>query len=83
MSKAPDLRSDQSGQALVEFVLLTVITLSVAMVVMNFVRKNAPDLINKPWGTLTGMIECGTWTACKPGLHPSSLERVLSYKPTD
>lgn len=74
---------NQSGQAVVEFVLLFVISVSVTLLAVRFLEKNVPDLIAKPWTTLSGMIECGTWSGCKPGHHPNTLDRVLSYKPDE
>ncbi len=76
---------NQSGQFLVEMVLLMALGVTVALMATNFLRSNefAQNLIARPWLTLSGMIECGTWEGCKPGYHPSSANRILSFKPNE
>jgi len=76
---------NQGGQMLVEMVLLLAIGVGMSMLVTNFLRDSqfAQNLIGRPWATLSGMMECGTWDGCKSGYHPSSANRILSFKPTE
>lgn len=73
----------QSGQAVVEIVLLLVLTGAFSLMVSRYLQdsKFAQKLITQPWQVLSGMIECGVWTGCKPGMHPH--DRILSYRPED
>jgi hypothetical protein len=74
---------NQRGQGVVEFVLLAAISVSISLLLVNFFKSNqlAQKLLGTPWTTLSGMIECGTWTGCGTGKHPSSFERTVSYRP--
>lgn len=74
---------NQRGQLVVEAVLLLAVMAAVTLLVSNYIQQNdfANKLISKPWKTLSGMIECGTWTGCGPGNHPVSHERNLSWRP--
>ncbi|MEZ0393092.1 MAG: hypothetical protein ACAH59_12800 [Pseudobdellovibrionaceae bacterium] len=73
----------QSGQALVEAVLLMAVTVSIGIMVVRFLEDKVPSLVTGPWALLSGMVECGNWSGCGPGLHPNTLERVISYKPDE
>jgi hypothetical protein len=76
---------NQSGQLLVEMILLMAIGVGISMMITNYLRDNqfAQNLVARPWATLSGMIECGTWDGCKPGYHPGSSNRILSFKPPE
>jgi hypothetical protein len=76
---------NQRGQILVEFVLLLALGVGMSLMATRFLKDNefAQNLIGRPWATLSGMIECGTWDGCKPGYHPNSASRILSYRPVD
>lgn len=71
------------GQGTVEAVLLMAIIAAGTMIFSQVVQEKQflQKLIAKPWNTLSGMIECGTWSGCKPGYHPNNLDRAISYKP--
>lgn len=74
---------NQQGQLLVEAVLLMALTVSVSLMVTKYLKDSqfAQKLVATPWTTLSGMIECGVWTGCGSGKHPSTMNRNLSYKP--
>ncbi len=76
---------NQKGQGVVELVLLMAVTVSISLAVSKYLRDNqaVQNLVGKPWNTLSGMIECGVWSGCGSGKHPNSINRSLSYKPTD
>lgn len=73
----------QSGQILVEMVLLLALGVGMASLAIKLLQDNqfAQNLVVRPWLTLSGMIECGTWDGCTPGYHPASGNRILSFKP--
>lgn len=84
MNKGPTQHlKNQSGQLLVEAVLLLAIGISIAAFTSKYLQDNqfAQKLIAKPWDTLSGMIECGVWSGCAPDKHPNSRKRYLSYAP--
>lgn len=74
---------NQKGQILVEMVLLLAIGVGLSAMALKLLQDSqlAQNLVGRPWGTLSGMIECGTWEGCKAGYHPASGNRILSYKP--
>jgi len=74
---------NEKGQLVVEAVLLLAVVMAITMAVSSYVQKNdfANKLVSKPWKTLSGMIECGTWTGCGQGNHPASTPRNLSLQP--
>lgn len=75
----------QSGQVLAETVLLLALGVGMASLAVKLLRDNnfAQNLVVRPWATLSGMIECGTWDGCKSGYHPASGNRILSFKPNE
>ncbi len=80
------MKKGQSGQFVIEAVLLMLITFMVSTALIQFFNRDQflNKLVLTPWEVTTGMIECGTWQACgpgKPGLHPNKLNRNLSLKP--
>ncbi len=76
---------NQGGQLVVEAVLLLAVTISCSLLLTRYLQENqfAQKLVAKPWGTLSGMIECGVWTGCGSGKHPNSRNRYLSLKPEE
>ncbi len=79
---------NQSGQIIIEYVLLMVVVLTGSFMVQKFLKdkKFIQNFTFEPWGKLNGMIQCGTWSKCgvespTAGQHPNSKERVLSLKP--
>ncbi len=77
------LLHNQSGQGVVEFILLAAIGLSIAVGTTHFLRDKqfAQNLISHPWVKLSGMIECGSWSGCGKGHHPDTEPRVRTYRP--
>lgn len=76
---------DQRGQGVVEMVLLMAVVVSISLMVTQYLEKNkaAQKLFGDPWNRLSGMIECGVWSGCGDGKHPSSVNRILSLKPDE
>ncbi len=80
----------QTGQAVVESVLLIVVLLALGRTVFSYIREQQliQKMITQPWSYVSGMIECGTWQPCglhggpQPGVHPLSRSRAASLKPT-
>jgi hypothetical protein len=77
---------NQSGQILVEAVLLLVVFVSVMLLVTGQLKKMdyISGLTLSPWEKVSGMVECGVWAACGvqasgKGLHPGN--RVVSFDP--
>ncbi|MCS6838705.1 MAG: hypothetical protein NZ480_07635 [Bdellovibrionaceae bacterium] len=78
----------QSGQGVVEYVLLLVVVLAMSSLVREYLLRSrfVQNFTLQPWERLNGMIQCGVWQPCGftqqiPQLHPESVERVLSLKP--
>ncbi|PIS11227.1 MAG: hypothetical protein COT73_05105 [Bdellovibrio sp. CG10_big_fil_rev_8_21_14_0_10_47_8] len=74
---------NQGGQMIVETILLLALLVSVSLLVSKYLQESrfAQKLVGEPWGTLSGMIECGVWTGCGAGKHPNSKGRYLSLRP--
>jgi len=75
------------GQVSVEFILGSVLIVSVALLVARGVRQNEflSQMISGPWSNLSGMIENGVWGNSEKtkALHPSYLQRHASLAPDD
>jgi hypothetical protein len=58
-------RHNQSGQAIVEFILITTVLVSIAAFVSKTLRDNntISSLIATPWQGLSNVIEHGVWMA--------------------
>ncbi|GIL18799.1 MAG: hypothetical protein BroJett040_25500 [Oligoflexia bacterium] len=76
---------NQSGQLVIEAVLLIVVMVGAALFLTSKLREMEyiQGLTSKPWSMLSGMIECGAWKPCgkgspAAGLHPSTSNRVSS-----
>jgi hypothetical protein len=82
---------EQSGQVILEYILLLVVALSVSFILQRFLRDRqiAATLTVRPWASLDGMIQCGVWRPdCGIGkqagsTHPTSGGRVLTHDPED
>lgn len=76
---------NQNGQILVEMILILALGVGLSSLAVKLLRDNqfAQNLVVRPWATLSGMIECGTWDGCKAGYHPASGNRILSFKPNE
>ena len=78
--------SNQHGQFLIESVLLMIVMLSIFIASTNALKDShfLAKLIEKPWGQVQGMLECGVWgppqSACK--LLPGQTKRNASLDPT-
>lgn len=79
---------NQSGQIIIENVLLMVVLLGVASSIVGVLKDNglATKFTQGPWDRLNGMIQCGAWTPCgveKPtaNVHPNTQNRVLTLDP--
>lgn len=78
----------QSGQAIVEYILLMVVLFGVFTAIIDFLKDQEfmTKFTQGPWITMNGMIQCGNWQACGVetpvgGVHPNSNTRVLSLDP--
>lgn len=73
-----------SGQIAVEFILISIIIVSLALAIGRGLRQSEyfSKLTAGPWSLLTGMIENGVWE--KPqtakAMHPNYLKRQVSFK---
>lgn len=81
-------KRNQSGQAILEYILLIVVLIGVFGAIMNVLKANdlATRFTSGPWEKLNGMIQCGNWVGCgvnqpAPGVHPNTQNRVLTLDP--
>jgi hypothetical protein len=83
LASQKSVASGQSGQLVLEAILLIVVLMGSAHYLTNFLQEKgfAASLISQPWAKLSGMIECGVWSPCAPGLHPQSRDRLMSFHP--
>lgn len=81
---------NQSGQIVVENLLLLVLMVGITSLAFKTLRQQevVRSLLGAPWGKLSGMIQCGTWSklengqrSCAAGNHPMSRDRNISLKP--
>lgn len=65
-------------------VILLAIGVGVTLLFSRMIRQQdtANNLVTKPWEKLSGMIECGVWTGCGAGKHPSAQARNISLDPS-
>lgn len=80
--------SGQSGQMIIEYILLMVVLIGVGTAIVDFLKDQefATKFTQSPWAKLNGMIQCGNWVACgvetpASGGHPNSSNRVLTLDP--
>jgi hypothetical protein len=76
---------NQSGQLVVEAVLLLALLVGISMLVTSRLKRSnfAQNLVTSPWEKMSGMVECGNWGKCAAGFHPSSINRIVSWLPED
>lgn len=83
--KASYLLNNDRGQFAIETVLIALITVGAFISATNTIReeKLLAKLIESPWASVNGMIECGEWGPKKSACanHPGQRKRVLSYQP--
>lgn len=76
---------NNKGQFVIEAVLLMVVGLSIFIAATNNLRESKflAKLIERPWGQVAGMLECGVWgpreKACQQ--LPGQSSRSLSLDP--
>ena len=72
------------GQNVIEMVLITGVTLMVAVLVMTTLRKEqiVGKLVDGPWEIMSGMIENGVWGTRQKTVkfHPNYLTRHVSLE---
>lgn len=83
MKRLPTL-NNQSGQAIVESVLIIVIFLTVSFAVTKFFKDNEvlKGLVTTPFGSLAGMLQNGAWgpPARTNLIHPAAHARHVSLQ---
>lgn len=71
----------QSGQMIVEAVLIIVMLMAFTMMVANYFKKNEllKQLISGPWQNLAGMLQNGVWAPPAVGavIHPNAHTRHI------
>ncbi len=73
-----------SGQIAVEFILISIVIVSMALAISRGLRQSEyfSKMTAGPWSLLTGMIESGVWE--KPQIaktmHPNYLKRHVTFK---
>jgi hypothetical protein len=74
----------QSGQVAVEFILISIMIVSIAIAVGRGLRQSEymGRLAGGPWALLTGMIENGVWEKPQVAkeMHPNYLKRHVTFK---
>ncbi|MCB0348218.1 MAG: hypothetical protein KDD37_05250 [Bdellovibrionales bacterium] len=73
-----------SGQIAVEFILISIIILSLSLAIGRGLRQSEylSKMTGGPWALLTGMIENGVWEKPQVAktMHPNFLKRQVSFK---
>ncbi|MFN7905940.1 MAG: hypothetical protein ACK5P5_12230 [Pseudobdellovibrionaceae bacterium] len=85
-SSGNKVRRHQSGQILIEMVLLGVVLIGLLSMGVRVFRekKIIQNITQGPWETTSGMIESGVWgtpAETRPN-HPNTMNRMLSNNPT-
>lgn len=84
-----NLRSvgSQSGQAVIESVLLIFVIVSLVMLVKNGLgsKEVVKKIFYSPWNNIAGMAENGVWGSANENrsLHPGTFRRVRSNRTDD
>ena len=77
----------QKGQATLEMVLILAVMISLSYLVLNEFKQGeiVHSFISKPWKTINGMIESGSWAerANARANHPNHFKRMYSQKGID
>lgn len=74
----------QSGQVAIEYVLMTIVIVSVAVLMARGIRSNEilSKMVNGPWEILSGMVENGVWATPQASResNPNYLRRHVTFK---
>lgn len=85
-SNGNKVRVHQSGQVLIEMVLLGVVLIGILTMGVRVFRekKIMQNITQGPWDTTSGMIESGVWGAPAEvrAQHPNTPARLLSRDPS-
>ena len=77
---------NQSGQMLIETVLLSIVSVTLFISFVKYAQENrwAAKLVSEPWGTARGMIESGSWKKPEEAKkqHPNQINRSASWDPS-
>ena len=80
----PSLKKSQSGQLLIEAVLLLTFVVGMWGLFSKAAKNGAwfQKMVDGPWSYTQGMIETGVWKAPTEARkkHPNSFTRVVSYQ---
>ena len=75
---------EQSGQMIVESVLIMTMLVGFAYFISGYISKNnvIARLVSSPWTNLSGVIQNGTWAAPNASmkLHPNNTENKISLR---
>lgn len=75
---------EQSGQMIVESILIMTMLVGFAFVITSYFRSNevVARLVSSPWTNLSGVIQNGTWAPPQQNMqmHPSNMDRRLSLR---
>lgn len=75
---------EQSGQMIVESVLIMTMLVGFAYIVTSYFRSNEvlASLISSPWTNLSGVIQNGTWAPPTQNMrqHPNDMDRRISLE---
>lgn len=78
---------EQSGQMIVEAVLIMTMLMGFAYFISSAIRGNEifSRLVSGPWTNLSGVIQNGVWAPPNTGvkLHPANFDRRISLKGDD
>tara|TARA_B100001248_G_scaffold262582_2_gene259652 strand:+ start:5737 stop:5991 length:255 start_codon:yes stop_codon:yes gene_type:complete len=74
----------QSGQTAVEFILMSVVIITITLLIAREVRNSdmIASMVTGPFERIEGMVENGVWLSPKKGkeMHPNYLKRSVSLK---
>ncbi len=84
---SPRSINPQSGQAVIESVLLIFVIVSLVMLVKNGLgsKEVVKKIFHSPWSNIAGMAENGVWGSVKDTrpMHPGTFRRVRSNRTGD
>ena len=76
--------NEQSGQMIVESVLIMTMLVGFAFIVSSNMRSSETisKLVSGPWANLAGVIQNGAWGSPQSTMrrHPSNFEKKISLK---
>ena len=75
---------NESGQVAVEYILITMIVVLVAVAIINQIKSGGylPNLVDGPSERLQGMVESGSWKNSRDALqnHPALIKSKVASK---